>query len=248
VLEAPVAASDAAEKALRAAKQALRISKQSDHRSRLALTRTGRLRALGQAGPAGPIGPVGPRGPEGFDGKDGATGLDGATGPAGQPGLPGSPGLQGIAGATGPAGTPGLSASASVAEGSTTDISSPATTVIDLDSTHEGNADAQIVIGAQARIMATASVQLHNPSSSARKGVCELRISDGSGPAAGLTAISRPYSFDLPATDGYDLPVSLAGAAPAPAGTYNVRLVCGEDTSQSLEAVQADLVVWAAAG
>ena len=118
-------------------------------------------------------------------------------------------------------------------------------TVIDLASVHEGGADAQITIPYSARVMAFASVQVKNPDAAAREGSCVLRISDGTGPDAGLAAMSQTYVFDFPAESGFDVSAALQGAASKPAGTYNVRLACEEASGEPLTAVRANLSVFA---
>jgi hypothetical protein len=146
-----------------------------------------------------------------------------------------------VDGAPGP---PGPTASRSVTHAGSLDISAEAT-VIDLAAEHEGGADAQVTTTFSARIMAFASIQARNPDGAAHEGRCVLRISDGTGPDQGLTDISQTYAFDLPAQDGYDVTASLQGAAGKPAGTYNVRLVCWESDGQPLNAVRANLSVFA---
>ena len=96
--------------------------------------------------------------------------------------------------------------------------------------------------------MAFASIQVRNPDAAAREGRCVLRICDGTGPDDGLGDISQTYAFDLPAQDGYDVTASLQGAASKPAGTYNVRLACWETGGQPLDAVRANLSVFASDG
>ncbi len=228
-------ATGAAANALKTAKRALGVAKAADKRSKRALARAGK------PGPQGPAGPQGARGSEGFDGAPGERG------PAGSKGATGSQGPAASAGATGATGPPGPTASRSVTEGSTQDIAAEAT-VIDLESVHVGGADAQVSIAFPARVMAFASVQVRNPDPAPREGRCVLRISDGTGPAAGLSDISQTYAFDLPAQDGYDLTASLQGAASKPAGTYNVRLACEESAGQPLTAVRANLSVFASDG
>jgi hypothetical protein len=55
--------------------------------------------------------------------------------------------------------------------------------------------------------------------------------------------MSQLYAFDLPGEAGYDTTVTVSGAAPKPAGSFNVRLVC--DASPSLSAERANLQAWA---
>jgi hypothetical protein len=119
-------------------------------------------------------------------------------------------------------------------------------TVIDLAETHDGGTDAQITTAFSSRIMASASVQVRNPETSAREGRCVLRISDGTGPDNGLGDTSQAYAFDFPAQSDYDVTVSLQRAVSKPAGTYNVRVSCWEVGGQPLTAIRANLSAFAA--
>lgn len=218
-------ASGAAINALKTAKRALGVAKQADKRSKQALARTGK------PGPQGPPGPRGARGSEGFDGAQGERG------PAGSKGATGPQGPAGATGATGAQGPPGATASRSVTRSSSQDIATEAT-VIDLESLHDGGADAQVTIAYPARIMAFASVQVRNPDAAAKEGECVLRMGDGAD-------ISQTYAFDLLAQDGYDVTASLQGAASKAAGTYDVRLVCWESGGRPLTAVRGNISVFA---
>lgn len=221
--------------ALKTAKRALSLSKQADRRSKQALARAGK------PGPQGPPGPQGARGSEGFDGAAGERGPAGSKGATGAQGPAGATGAQGIPGETGAQGPPGPTASRSVTQGDPPRDFTTEGTVIDLESVHEGDTDAQVELTYSARIMAFASVQVRNPDATAKEGQCVLRLGDG-------TAISQAYSFDLPAQEGYDVTASLQGAARKPAGTYNVRLVCWETGDQPLTAVRGNLAVFASDG
>ena len=223
----------AAANAVKTAKRALGLAKQADKRSRLALSR---------AGKPGPQGPQGARGSEGFDGAPGERGPAGAKGPTGAQGPAGATGSQGLAGEpgpTGPPGPPGPTASRSVTRAGSVDIATEAT-VVDLASEHEGGADAQVTTTYSARIMAFATIQVHNPDADLKEGRCVLRL-DGSD-------ISPTYAFDLPAQEGYDVTASLQGAASKPAGTYNVSLACWESDGRPLSAARANLSVFASDG
>jgi collagen triple helix repeat protein len=209
--------------ALAKAKRALGLAKQADKRSKLALKRAG------TPGPPGPPGAPGARGSEGFDGADGARGAKGATGPHGAIGPRGATGAEGPAGPT---------TSRSVTTAVPVDVSAGAT-VIDLTS-------APLAVPFPARVMATATVQLKNPSASARAARCKLQIANTLDPQTGYSDMSQTYVSDLPAELGYDLTVTVSGAASKPAGTYDVSLVCGESASGSLAAERANLQVWAA--
>ena len=212
-------ASHAVARGLATAKRALGLAKAADRRSKLALKRAR------TPGPPGPSGPPGERGSEGFDGSDGARGAKGATGPIGPSGAPG---------ATGPAGP---TESRSVASDVPVDISSAAT-VIDLSSS-------PLTLGFAGRVMATATVQVRNPSADPREGHCKLQILDATNPQPNASEISQIYAFDLPGDVGFDTTVTVSGAADEPAGSFNVRLVC-DGGPQSLSAERANLQVWAA--
>jgi hypothetical protein len=211
------APSRAAAGALATAKRALGLAKQADRRSKLA------LKKAGTPGPTGPPGAPGARGSEGFDGQDGARGQKGATGPIG---------------AAGANGAPGPTASRSVSSGSAVDVSSTAT-VIDL-------ASGPLVVPFAGRLIATATVQLRNPSADPREARCKLQILDTLDAQATPSDISQTFASDLAGEIGHDLTLTVSGGTSKPAGTYNVSLVCGESTSQSLAAERANLQVWAA--
>ena len=237
-------ATGAAAGALKTAKRALGLAKQADRRSRLALKRAK------VPGPAGPPGEPGPRGTEGFDGLDGARGPKGATGPQGVAGPPGAAGPQGATGpegATGPQGAtgqpgapgpPGPTASRSVASDTAVDISSTVTVI--------GLAESPLTMPFAGRLMATATVQVRNPSEDPREVRCRLQIVDSVDPAAEPSDMSRNYAADLPGGVGFDSTVTVSGGASKPSGTYNVSLLCGETGGQSLSAERANLQVWAA--
>ena len=233
--------------ALAKAKRALAIAKRADMRSKIALKKSGTV------GPRGPEGPPGARGSEGFDGTDGARGPKGATGPmgpmgpagadgtvgatgpAGATGATGAIGATGADGATGPAGP---TASRSVSSGTAVDVSSAAT-VIDLSSN-------PLAVPFAGRLMATATVQLRNPSADPREARCKLQIINALDPQATASDISLTYATDLPAEAGFDETVTVSGGASKPTGTYNVSLVCFESGGQSLSAERANMQVWAA--
>jgi hypothetical protein len=95
-------------------------------------------------------------------------------------------------------------------------------------------------------VMATATVQLRNPSADPREGRCKLQILDALDPEATSSDMSQTYVSDLAGDPGHDITVTVSGAASEPAGTYNVSLVCEESSTQSLSAERANLQVWAA--
>jgi type II secretory pathway pseudopilin PulG len=228
-------ATGAAASALKTAKKALALAKQADRRSKRALAKTGK------PGPRGPIGPQGARGSEGFDGAPGdrgPAGAKGSTGLQGPPGSLGATGPEGPPGATGGTGPPGPTASRSVTWNGTQDISSEAT-LLEL-----GSADAEITTTYSARIMGFASIQVRNPSSDPREARCLLHIGDGDSE----NPLGQEYVFDLPAQAGFDVSAALQGAASKPPGTYDVRLSCRETSGQSLDAVRANLAVFASDG
>ena len=215
--------SAAAGSAMKTAKRALGLAKQADRRSKLA------LKKAGTPGPTGPQGVPGARGAEGFDGVDGARGAKGATGPIGPIGAQGATGERGPAGPT---------ASRSLSVSTAVDISS-SQTVLDLSAN-------PLEMPFAGRVMATATVQVRNPSSDPREARCRLRVTNVLDPGAGASDISRTYSFDLPAQADFDTTVTISGAAAKPAGTYDVALVCGETGEASLSAERANLQAWAA--
>jgi hypothetical protein len=116
---------------------------------------------------------------------------------------------------------------------------STAATVVDLSSD-------PLVVPFAGRVMATATVQLRNPSAAPREGRCKLQIENTLDPDAGVSDISQTYALNLPGEDGFDTTVTVSGAASKPAGTFNVSLVCSENGSDSLSAERANLQVWAA--
>jgi hypothetical protein len=89
-------------------------------------------------------------------------------------------------------------------------------------------------------------VQLRNPSADPREARCKLQILNTLDAQAPPSDISQTFASDLPGEVGHDITVTVSGATSKPAGTYNVSLVCGESTSQSLSAERANLQVWAA--
>jgi hypothetical protein len=213
-------ASQAATGALATAKRALGIAKRADRRSKLALRK---------AGTPGPMGPQGARGNEGFDGQDGR---DGARGPKGDTGAAGA------RGATGPQGPAGPTASQSVSSGSAVSVATAAT-VVDLSAV-------PLNVSFAGRVIATATVQLRNPSADPREARCKLQILDTTDPQAVPADMSQTYAADLPGPAGFDATLTVSGGASKPAGSYNVSLVCSESTSQSLSAERANLQAWAA--
>jgi hypothetical protein len=110
--------------------------------------------------------------------------------------------------------------------------------VIDLSSS-------PLTLDVAGRVMATATVQVSNPSADPREGHCKLQILDATDPQSGASEISQIYAFDLPGDAGFDATVTVSGAASKPAGSFDVRLVC-DGASQSLSAERANLQVWAA--
>jgi hypothetical protein len=118
------------------------------------------------------------------------------------------------------------------------DISSTAT-VLDLSAT-------PLTADFSGRIMATATVQLRNPSAAPREARCRLQILNLLDPDAIPSDISRTYATDLPGVTDFDATVTVSGAASKAAGTYNITLLCGETGGQSLSAERANLQVWAA--
>jgi len=212
--------------------------------------------AQGAIGPAGAVGPAGPAGPQGAAGPKGATGAQGAIGPAGAVGPPGPAGPQGAAGAKGATGSQGAvgprgatgadgatgpagpTASRTISKTSAVDISTSAT-VMDLSA-------APLSVSFAGRLMATASVQVRNPSVDPREGRCKLQIIDAADPQATPVSMSQTYTFDIPPGPDFDTTVTVSGGATKPSGSYNVSLICWEGASQSLSAERANMQVWAA--
>jgi hypothetical protein len=202
------------------AKRALGIAKKADRRSKLALKK---------AGQPGPPGPQGARGSEGFDGLDGR---DGARGPKGDAGAAGA------RGATGPQGPAGPTASRSVSIGTAANVATAAT-VVDLSA-------APLAVPFTGRVMASATVQVRNPSADPREARCKLQIIDTQDPQAVFSDMSQTYVTDLPGPAGTDATVTVTGGVSKPAGAYNVALVCSESAALSLSAERANLQAWAA--
>ena len=125
-------------------------------------------------------------------GPAGASGAAGA-GPAGPHGATGQQGADGPAGPT---------ASRSVSSGAAVDVSSAAT-VIDLSSN-------PLAVPFAGRLMATATVQLRNPSADPREARCKLQILNALDPQATRPTSACTYATDLPGPrrlrrDGDDL-------------------------------------------
>ena len=118
------------------------------------------------------------------------------------------------------------------------DLTTPAT-VIDFSA-------APMVVPFAGRLMATAAVQLRNPSADPREGRCKLQIANALDPEAPATDMSRTYAADLPGAEGFDVTVTVSGATTKPSGTYDISLVCSESSAASLSAERANLQVWAA--
>ena len=118
------------------------------------------------------------------------------------------------------------------------DISTSAT-VMDLSA-------APLSVSFAGRLMATASVQVRNPSVDPREGRCKLQIIDAADPQATPVSMSQTYTFDIPPGPDFDTTVTVSGGATKPSGSYNVSLICWEGASQSLSAERANMQVWAA--
>ena len=178
-------------------------------------------------GPRGPEGPPGARGSEGFDGADGARGPKGADRPDGRD----RPGrdrggrrhrCDRRRRGDGPRGADCVAQRHHPVRGGRLS----AATVIDLSSD-------PLAVPFAGRVMATATVQLRNPSAEPREARCKLQIVNALDPQATPSDISLTYATDLPAEAGYDETVTVSGGASKPTGTYNVSLVCFESGSGS---------------
>jgi hypothetical protein len=181
-----------------------------------------------------------PAGARGAAGLKGDTGAKGDTGPAGPKGDQGQKGDTGDVGPT---------ASTDATNG--TDVLVPAggavVTAVDLASVTNGAGDRQITTTFPGRIMVVGQTSVYsNGVNSPGQAYCRLQISDGSGPNNGLTDVGQLGRFNFPATQLYTNLFSLSGSAVKPAGTYNVKLVCGDlSVANGLTASLSNLIVWA---
>ena len=81
------------------------------------------------------------------------------------------------------------------------------------------------------------------------QGACRLRISDGTGPANGLTVIGRGPEWHTvtPSTSNLVFSIPIIAYAVKPAGTYNVQAQCFQTfggPQGSIGAVLDNMVVW----
>ena len=196
----------------------------------------------GTAGPAGPVGPTGTAGPQGATGATGPAGTAGAKGATGATGPTGTAGAKGATGATGPTGTAGAkgatgatgptgatgaigpSSSAYAVEGSEVPplalAESAFTNVLDLNQGHHKSGP--ITLTSQARLTATATVDINNLSGSNRLVVCRLAL------------FPQPANNQLPfgeaAEDyigpGLRITSPMVASVDVTAGTYNVQVQC----------------------
>jgi hypothetical protein len=177
-----------------------------------------------------------PAGARGAAGLKGDTGAKGDTGPKGDQGQKGDTGDVGL--------------TASTDAMNTADVSVPtgglAVTAVDLASVTNGAGDRQITTTFPGRIMAVGQTSVHTNGANAGQAYCKLQISDGSGPNNGLTSVGQLGYFNFPVTPSYTNLFSLSGSAVKPAGTYNVKLVCGDlSVPNALTASLSNLIVWA---
>ena len=206
----------------------------------------------GVKGDTGMQGLPGTKGDKGDQGSPGATkgdkgdrGVQGGQGPGGDPGDQGLPGSNGDKGATGLQGPTGPTASIEVTfvPVSPTSITSPvAVGVIDLASAN-GQGESQIDTTFQTRILTLATLVLANVTAGPIRVTCDLRISDGTGPDAGLTLMGQNSATDLPPGGGVAT-LTLAGWSVKNAGTYNVKALCsGNGVGAAFE--RGTLTAWA---
>ena len=92
--------------------------------------------------------------------------------------------------------------------------------------------------------MPVATLVLANGTAGTVRVTCDLRISDGTGPGAGLTPMGQNSATDVPASGGGGATLTLAGGSVKDAGTYNVRALCsGNVAGAAFE--RGTLTVWA---
>ena len=209
-----------------------------------------------RTGPAvqvGPVGPVGPAGPMGEAGPAGPMGPVGPVGPAGPIGEAGPVGPMGPAVPVGPAekmGTAGYPVSTTASHSGSFTLpnrgqNSTFIAVGDLAGKNSDRTDHQITVPFAGRILAAAQVQITNPGGIAIRGICRLRISDGTGPQNGLTMMGQRGANWQTA---YDLTVPIIGYAVRPAGTYNVLVECQQLAfTGAITGEMSELIVWATA-
>jgi len=106
-------------------------------------------------------------------------------------------------------------------------INSTNTIIADLSSQNLDGRDHQIRTSSEGRILVSAQVRIDNPGGIAVRGGCHLFISDGTGPANGLTEISvRPAVWFTTDNAAYGITVPVLGYATKRRGTYNVVVEC----------------------
>jgi hypothetical protein len=117
----------------------------------------------------------------------------------------------------------------------------------DLAGQNSDESNHQITVPFAGRILAIGQIHIINAGGVAVRGYCRLRISDGTGPQNGLTAMGEAvwHTVDLPP---YDLTVPVVGYAVKPAGTYNVVVECEQlAMAGSTAGNMSGLIVWATA-
>ena len=97
------------------------------------------------------------------------------------------------------------------------------------------------------RVMATATVQLRNPSAEPREARCKLQILNTLDPQAVTSDMGQTFVSDLPGDPGHDVTVTVSGGGEQ-AGRHLQRVarVRREPARASLSAERANLQVWAA--
>lgn len=127
-------------------------------------------------------------------------------------------------------------------------INSTNTILADLASENLDGRDHQLRITSKGRILVSAQVRIDNPGGIAVRGGCHLFMSDGTGPANGLTEISvRPAVWFTTDNPAYNLTVPVLGYATKRRGTYNVIVECEQlGAIGSTAGVLDNMIVWGA--
>ena len=127
-------------------------------------------------------------------------------------------------------------------------INSTNTIIADLASQNLDGRDHQIRTLSEGRILVSAQVRIDNPRGIAVRGACHLFISDGTGPANGLTEIGvRPAVWFTTDNPAYNLTVPVLGYATKRQGTYNVVVECEQLGINGGTTGQLDnMIVWEA--
>jgi hypothetical protein len=101
--------------------------------------------------------------------------------------------------------------------------------VADLVLQNSADSNFQFTTLQQGRIQAVAQVRIDNPGGAAVRGACRLRISDGTGPANGLSDMTpRSAVWYTTENAAYSVVVPLVGYAVKTPGTYNITVECAQ--------------------